>query len=122
MTVLPRWMHQVSPQLVLALGAVLLTAACATEPAAEATAAAAPAAAPAGTAAVASNEEPEIICRNEAVTGTVFKRRVCMTQAEWNASQRGQRRQIEEMARRNRDAAGVGAATQNSGPPTATFP
>jgi hypothetical protein len=127
--VLTRWIHEVAPKFVLALSATLLAAACATEPAATTADAAAPAAQAAAPAAnaVAANAtgEPELECRNETVTGSAFKRRVCMTREEWRATQRGQRRVIEEASRRSREAAGVGAAASQGvpqGPTSATFP
>jgi ABC-type enterochelin transport system substrate-binding protein len=108
------------PKFAVALAVTLLMTACAGTPREESAAADPAAAAPAAANTVASSNaggEEEIVCRSEVVTGTAFKRRVCMTRAEWTISQRGQRRVVEEMARRTREDASVGAAaSQNSAP------
>jgi hypothetical protein len=109
------------PKFAVALAVTLLMTACAGTPHEESAAAdpAAAAATPAAANTVASNEggEDEIVCRNEQRTGTAFKTRTCMTREQWRITQRGQRRIVEDMARRTREDASVGAAaSQNSAP------
>lgn len=111
------------------LGALLLTAACATEPAADtATAAtagdASAAAAEANLAVAATPDGEQVECREELRTGTNFKRRVCMTKDEWAATGRGQRRESSEVVRTRteREAVNGAAGGQTTGPPGATFP
>ncbi len=110
-------------RLLVTLGAVLLTAACATAPAVDdatqAEAALGEAVATADASAATGDQEVE--CREELRTGTNFKRRVCLTKAEWAAQGRGQRRESSEVIRtRTEREAVTGGAT--AGPPTANFP
>ena len=46
----------------------------------------------------------ETICRREAVAGSNFKRRVCATRAQWEATARASRDATETIQRRNRGA------------------
>jgi hypothetical protein len=89
-------------RLVFALGFGLLTVGCAaTDPAQDAAAVGAD-----GTQTVAAVSE-ERICREEIRTGTNFKRRVCRTQAQWDAISTNQRRNSDEYSRQSSERSGV---------------
>ena len=93
------------PKLVLALGAVLLTAACASESGAT------------NGNAVASNTNAAgetLICRREQVTGTNFKQRICLTSEEWKALQASERRSAREFGRQTSERSGQAAAAQGN--------
>ncbi len=113
-------------RVVVTAGAILLTAACATEPAADtADAVVADSEAALNAPGVAENGvADEVICREELRTGTNFKRRVCKTESEWAAEGRGQRREATEVVRTRteREAVTGAAGGQTTGPPGATFP
>jgi hypothetical protein len=112
-------------RLLVTLGAVLLTAACATAPADDAAQAeAALGQAVATSDAAAATGDQEVECREELRTGTNFKRRVCLTKAEWAAQGRGQRRESAEVVRTRAEREAVTGANggQTSTPPGATFP
>ena len=90
------------------LGAMLLLAACASP----ATDAEGNAVAPRN---VSATGEP-LICRNEQVTGTNFRDRVCLTAEGWKALQNAERRTATEFGRQTRERAGEAAARQSSQP------
>jgi hypothetical protein len=83
----------------LALGFVLLTAACATEPANQQETAAAAASTSANPVVAAVDPSQERECRSVKVTGTNFPKRVCESKAYWNAKARAERRISDEFGR-----------------------
>lgn len=74
-------------------------------PSPDAQAATAPAAAPASPASGEADPLDRVVCRTEAVVGTRFDSRVCMTRRQWNARRDESRRLAHrlESANANRD-------------------
>ena len=98
----------VAPRVVLALAATLLTVACATEPQLDADGN------PIATNLSATGEP--LICRNEQVTGTNFRERVCLTNEGWKALQRAERRVATEFSRQASERSGQQAGGQSNAP------
>lgn len=64
---------------------------------------------------VSATGEP-LICRNELVTGTNFRERVCLTAADWKARQASERRSAREFNRQINERSGQQAAGQANVP------
>ncbi|MDY6983697.1 MAG: hypothetical protein SV422_11460 [Pseudomonadota bacterium] len=64
---------------------------------------------------VSANGEP-LICRNEQVTGTNFRERVCLTAEGWKALQAAERRGAREFGRQMNERSGQQAAGQSNAP------
>lgn len=64
---------------------------------------------------VSATGEP-LICRNEQVTGTNFRERVCLTAEGWKALQAAERRGAREFGRQMNERSGQQAAGQSNAP------
>ncbi|MGV3590680.1 MAG: hypothetical protein ACO1PZ_03255 [Gammaproteobacteria bacterium] len=64
---------------------------------------------------VSATGEP-LICRNEQVTGTNFRERVCLTAEGWKALQNSERRSAREYNRQLNERSGQQAAGQSNQP------
>jgi hypothetical protein len=106
--------NSLKPRALLALAAALLACGCA------GTAGDAAGDVGNGANAVAASNVSEggepLICRNEQVTGTNFRERVCLTAEGWKALQASERRSAREFGRQMNERSGQQAAGQSNAP------